>query len=136
MANSKAEAANAHALDAIGSRLAKDIVDCDPGIMSLIVMRKGGVVIAVRRSSRLQELEYIDEETVKLFGVRASVVLGAADTAGDLFGSSEAVIGTYKKGKVLLIRLKEYNLDLGLRLSRSASGEYIYSKIQGLLGIS
>jgi hypothetical protein len=119
--------------NAIGARLAREIVDCDPSILSLMVMSKNGDVLAVERSSRLREVDYADAKTLRRFGVIASVILSAAENATDLMGKTEFLIGAFREQKVLLINLHEYDVALALRLSRSANAEYVYRTIGDIL---
>jgi len=118
---------------ALAERLAKDVVDCDPSILSLIVVDTLGRVLHVARSSRLSDSERVDPELVRTFGIIAKTIVGAANNASQVMGATEAVIGVFKKQKVLLVNLQEYNLLLALRLSRSANAEYVCDKIGDLL---
>lgn len=109
------------------------MVDCDPSILSLIVVDPLGRVLQVSRSARLPDSEQVNAELVRLFGSLARVIAGAASSAAQVMGGTEAVVGVFKKQKVLLINLQEYNLLLALRLSRSANAEYVCDKIRDLL---
>jgi len=120
----------------LAARLAKDVIRCDPAVISLIVFTKTGEVVAVRNSPRLKETDYVDRETIKLLGIRASVVLSSANTVSEIMGKTESVIAAYKNFKVLLIGLTEYDLALGIQINRSANGESISTKIQDLLASS
>ena len=53
----------------LAKRLAKQVLDCDPSILSMLVLDKQGQVLAVERSSRLAEEERIDEEVIPKLGV-------------------------------------------------------------------
>ena len=118
---------------AVARRLAKDLVDCDPSILSLIVVDSLGRVLQVSRSARLPDSEQVNPELVRTFGTLAKVIVGAANSAAQVMGGTEAIVGIFKKQKVLLINLQEYNLLLALRLSRSASAEYVRDKVEELL---
>jgi hypothetical protein len=118
---------------ALAERLAKDLVDCDPSILSLLVVDDLGRVLHVSRSARLPHSEQVNPELVQVFGTIAKAILGAADNAAQVMGGTEAVVGIFKKQKVLLINLPEYDLLLALRLSRSANAEYVSEKIGDLL---
>ena len=118
---------------AVARRLAKDLVDCDPSILSLIVVDSIGRVLHVSRSSRLPDSEQVSPELVRNFGTLAKVIIGAANSATQVMGGTEAIVGIFKKQKVLLINLNEYNLLLALRLSRSASAEYVRDKIEEIV---
>ena len=106
---------------ALAQRLAEDVVDCDPSILSLIVVDELGRVLSVSRSSRLPESEKVPPELVRAFGTIAKAIIGAANNAAPAMGRTEAIVGIFKNQKVLLINLQEYNLLLALRLSRSAN---------------
>jgi hypothetical protein len=118
---------------ALAQRLAKDLVDCDTSILSLIVVDSLGRVLHVSRSSRLSDSEQVGPELVRVFGTLAKVIIGAATSAAQVMGGTEAIVGIFKKQKVLLINLQEYNMLLGLRLARSANAEYVGDKIGELL---
>jgi len=118
---------------ALAERLAKDLVDCDPSILSLIVVDALGRVLHVSRSARLPDSEQANPELVRAFGTIAKTIVGAANNAARVMGGTEAVVGIFKKQKVLLVNLPEYDLLLALRLSRSANAEYVCDKIGDLL---
>jgi hypothetical protein len=118
---------------ALAQRVGKDLVDCDPSILSLIVVDELGRVLHVSRSARLAPSEHVEPELVRVFGTIAKTIVGAANNAAQVMGGTEAVVGIFKKQKVLLINLQEYNLLLALRLSRSANAEYVCDKIGDLL---
>jgi hypothetical protein len=109
------------------------LVDCDPSILSLIIVDSLGRVLETRRSSRLPAEEHVDPGLVRVFGAVAKTIVGAANNAAKVMGATEAVIGVFKQQKVLLINLQEYNLLLALRLSRSSNAEYVSDKIGDLL---
>ena len=114
-------------------RLARDLIDCDTSILSLMVVDEMGRVLYVSRSARLASSEHADSELVDMLGTLARMTMGAASRASQVMGGTEAVIGVFKKQKVLLVNLQEYNLLLALRLSRSANAEYVCEKIGDLL---
>ncbi len=118
---------------ALARRLAKDVVDCDPSILSLIVVDSLGRVLHVSRSARLPESERVDPALVQVFGTIAKTIVGAANKAAQVMGATEAIVGIFKNQKVLLVNLQEYNLLLALRVSRSANAEYVCDKIGDLL---
>ena len=115
-------------------RLAKQVLECDPGILSLIALDEQGQVLAVERSVRLSKEELVNEEVIPKLGVVAKLIVGAASNAVEYMGGMQFIIGGFKHQTVLLINLQEYNLVLGIRLERSSSAEYIYNKIVGMLG--
>jgi hypothetical protein len=117
----------------LAQRIAKDLVDCDPSILSLIVVDEVGRVLQVSRSARLAESERVDPELVRVFGTVAKMIVGAADKAAMMMGKTEAIVGVFKNQKVLLIDLQEYRLLLALRLTRSANAEYVCERIGDLL---
>jgi hypothetical protein len=118
---------------ALAEKLAKDLVDCDPSILSLLVVDALGRVLHVSRSARLPDSEQANPELVRVFGTIAKTIVGAANNAAQVMGGTEAVVGIFKKQKVLLINLPEYDLLLALRLFRSANAEYVCDKIGDLL---
>jgi hypothetical protein len=61
----------------------------------------------------------------------ASVLLRAK--AEGSFGAAELIIGTFKKGKILSVKMPDYEPAPDVRLSRSANGENIFAKITGIL---
>ena len=117
----------------LAQRLGDNLVDCDPSILSLIVVDAVGRVLHVARSARLPDSEHVNAELVHMFGVIAKTIVGAANNAAPVMGATEAIVGVFKKQKVLLVNLQEYNLLLALRLSRSANAEYVCDKIGDLL---
>ena len=118
---------------ALAGRLAKDLVDCDPAILSLIVVDSLGRVLQVGRSARLPESEQVSPELVRVFGTVSKLIVGAANNAAQVMGGTEAIVGIFKRQKALLVNLPEYNLLLALRLVRSANAEYVCDKIGDLL---
>jgi len=118
---------------ALAERVANEVVDCDPSILSLIVVDSMGRVLHVSRSARLPASEQVNPELVRVFGTIAKLIIGAANNAAQVMGKTEAVVGIFKNQKVLLVNLPEYNLLLALRLSRSANAEYVSDKIGDLL---
>jgi len=118
---------------ALAQRIAKDLVDCDTSILSLIAVDPLGRVLHVSRSARLPDSEQVNPELVQRLGTVARLIVGAANNAAQVMGKTEAVVGIFKNQKVLLINLQEYNLLLALRLARSANAEYVCDKIGDLL---
>jgi hypothetical protein len=118
---------------ALAERLAKDLVDCDPSILSLLVVDALGRVLHVSRSARLPDSEHVNPGLVRVFGTIAKTILGAADNAAQVMGGTEAVVGIFKRQKVLLVNLPEYDMLLAIRLTRSANAEYVCDKIGDLL---
>ena len=118
---------------ALAERLAKDLVDCDPAILSLMVVDTLGRVLHVSRSARLAESEQVSPELIRLFGTVSKLMVGAANSAAQIMGGTEAVVGIFKKQKVLLLNLPEYNLLLAIRLVRSSNAEYVRDIIGDLL---
>lgn len=120
----------------LAERLSRTVIDCDPAILSLMVVDSFGRVLHVARSSRLPANENASQEQVKVFGTIAKMIIGAANQANPIAGATEAVIGLFKNQKILLVNLQEYNVVMGLRLARSASSEYVCEKIRDLLASS
>ena len=114
--------------------LAKQVLDCDPAILSLIVLDRQGQVLAVERSERLSQEEKVDDDVIPKLGVVAKLIIGAANNAVEYMGRMQYLIGGFKHQTVLLINLQEFNMVLGIRLARSSSAEYIYNKIAAMLG--
>ena len=90
---------------ALAERLSKDLVDCDPAILSLIVVDSLGRVLHVGRSARLPESEQVSPELVRVFGTVSKLIVGAANNAAQVMGGTEAIVGIFKKQKALLINL-------------------------------
>lgn len=117
----------------IARRLADEVIDCDPAIMSLIVVDQLGRVLYVGKSARLKEEDYLEPKLVQVLGTLAILIVGAADKAASAMGRTEAVVGVFKNQKILIVNLQEYKMTLALRLSRSANAEYVCDKIGDLL---
>jgi hypothetical protein len=117
----------------LAQKMSKHLIDCDPAILSFIVVDELGRVLHVARSTRLPIGEEVGAEQVKAFGTIAKIIIGSANQAAPMMGATELVIGVFKNQKVLLINLPEYGMLLGIRLARSASGEYVAERIRGLL---
>jgi hypothetical protein len=113
----------------LATRLAKEVIDCDPSILSLIVLDKFGRVVAVERSTRLAQADYLSDELVPKFGVLAKLIIGAAGNAVPLMGRMEFIIGAFKNEKVLLVNLHEYEMAVAMRIARSSNAEYVCTKI-------
>lgn len=122
----------------MAGRIAQDVVNCDSAILSLLVLdlKDGSQVLAVARSARLPREEHASPLLVRKFGIAAAVVWGAAENAALLLGRREFIIGAFKEQMVLLVSLREYDMLLAIRLSRSSNAEHIYGKIASLLGIA
>lgn len=114
---------------ALAERIAGAIIDCDPSILSLLVVSQDGGVLAVGRSKRLDKGDYLEDGLVPKLGVLAKVIIGAADNEAGLFGDMEFLIGAFKKQKIVFIDLPEKRLTLALRMSRSVIAEYVCNKI-------
>lgn len=117
----------------IARRLAEEVVNCDSSILSLIVVDSLGRVLHIARSERLLSEERVDPETVRMFGTIAKAIVGAANNAAPVMGATESIVGVFKRQKVLLVNLQEYNMLLALRLARSANAEYVCDKIEDML---
>jgi hypothetical protein len=122
------------AATALSVRFAHEIVKCDPAVLSLIVVGRTGEVLAVERSPRLDEPDYLGQETVKKLGLNARLMLEAAENASDVFGKTMFLVGAFKDNRVLLMNLPEYQVALALRLERSANVDYIHETIRDILG--
>ena len=123
---------------ATAEKMAQSVVNCDPSILSMLVLdqRDGYEILAVARSESLPPEKHVSLELVKRFGIAAAVVWGAAETAAQLMGRREFIIGAFKDQIVLLVGLREYQMLLAIRLNRSSNAEHIYSKVAGLLGLA
>jgi len=120
----------------IADRLARTIIDCDPAILSLLIVDNLGRVLKVARSSRLPPGEEATADQVKVFGTVAKMIVGAANQANPIAGSTEAVIGVFKNQKILLVNLQEYGVVIALRVQRSANAEYVEDRIRDILASS
>jgi hypothetical protein len=122
---------------AIAEKIAHGVVNSDPSILSMIVLdqKEGNQILAVARSAGLPPEKHASAELVKKFAIAATVVWGAAEIAAQLMGRREFIIGAFKDQLVLLISLQEYQMLLGIRLTRSSNAEHIHAKIAALLGI-
>jgi len=117
----------------IGEHKVRSILESDPSVLSVSVLAKGGGVSSVARSSNLRKEEHADERTLQQLGTVGTVILGAATKAEPLLGGAESILGTFKRGKILLVNLPEYDSALAVRLSRAANAEQLYAKISGIL---
>ena len=118
---------------AVAARIASAIIDCDPSILSLLVVSQGGEVLAVGRSKRLAKGDYLEDALVPKLGVLAKVIIGAADNEAGLFGDMEFLIGAFRKQKIVFIDLPERKLTLALRMSRSVIVEYVCNKMMKIV---
>jgi len=118
---------------AIGDHKVRAILESDPSVLSVSVLGREGGVSSIARSAQLHKEEYADERTLQQLGTVGTVILGAAVKAEGLFGSTEFILGTLKKGKILLVNLPEYDSALAVRLSRAANAEYLFGKISEIL---
>jgi hypothetical protein len=115
--------------------LVRSIVDCDPSILAVLVLRKEGGVSSVARSPQLPEEAQADLHTIQALGTVGTVILGAAENAEKLFGEMEFVLGAFKNGKILLVKVPGYDVALAVRLTRLARTEYVYAKISKILAL-
>jgi hypothetical protein len=121
---------------AIGEHKVRAILESDPSVLSVSVLGKEGGVSSVTRSANLRKEDHADERTLQQLGTVGTVILGAATKAEQLFGGAEFILGTFKKGKILLVNLPEYDSALAVRLSRVANAEHLYAKISEILALS
>ena len=118
---------------ALGDYQVRAILESDPSVLSVSVLGKEGGVSSIVRSTQLRKEEHADDRTLQQLGTVGTVILGAAGKAEGLFGGTEFILGTFKKGKILLVNLPEYESGLALRLSRAANAEYLYGKVSEIL---
>jgi hypothetical protein len=109
------------------------MVECDPSVLSVYVLGREGGVSSVVRSSRLPKEAQADEQTLRHLGTIGTVILGAAVKAEGIFGSTEFILGAFKNGKILLVKLPTYDTAFAVRLTQSASAEHVYEKITEIL---
>jgi hypothetical protein len=109
------------------------MVECDPSVLSVYVLGREGGVSLVVRSSRLPKEAQADEQTLRHLGTIGTVILGAAIKAEGIFGGTEFILGAFKKGKILLVKLPTYDAAFAVRLTQSASAEHVYEKITEIL---
>ncbi len=117
----------------LAGRIAKAVVDCDPSILSLLVVDSRGEVLAIGRSGRLARANYIDEDLLPKLGVLSKLILGAADQESGMLGGLEFLIGAFKNQKIVLIEAPDHKMSLALRMSRSSIAEYVCKKIADIL---
>ena len=130
---SRAEVEVDPAKAATAERLARDLVDCDTSILSLIFVDELGRVVHVARSARLDTMDYVNPELLPTFGAIAKTIISAANNASQVMGRTESIVGIFKNQKILLVNLQEYGMVLALRLTRSANAEYVCDTINDLL---
>jgi hypothetical protein len=109
------------------------MVECDPSVLSVYVLRREGGISSVVRSSRLPKEAQADEQTLQHLGTIGTVILGAATKAEGIFGGTEFILGAFKNGKILLVKLPTHDTALAVRLTQSASAEHVYEKITEIL---
>jgi hypothetical protein len=109
------------------------MVESDPSVLSVFVLGRGGGVSSVVRSSQLPKEAQADEQTLQHLGTVGTVILGASTKAEQIFGGTEFILGAFKNGKILLVKLPSYDTSLALRLTRSANAEDVYRKISEIL---
>jgi hypothetical protein len=117
----------------LGDRALRAMVECDPSVLSVFVLGKAGGISSVVRSSHLPKEDQADPLTLQHLGTVGTVILGASTKAEQIFGSTEFILGAFKNGKILLVKLTKYDTSLAVRLTRSANAEYVYGKISEIL---
>lgn len=117
----------------VARRMAKEVVDLDPSILSLLVVNARGKVLAVGRAARLQSSHYLDDDLLPRFGVVSKLILGAANQESLPFGRMEFLIGAFENQKILLLDVPEQGLSLVVRMTRSSHAEYVSNKILDIL---
>jgi hypothetical protein len=90
-------------------------------------------VLSVTRSSQLPEEAQADARTLHALGAVGTIILSAATNAERLFEDTEFIPEAFKNGKILLFKLPEYDTSLAVRLTRSASTEYVFGKTSEIL---
>ena len=62
METDPARAQSAAKTKADGVRLAREVIDIDKAILSLLILDKTGAVVAMERSSRLDKADYMNDK--------------------------------------------------------------------------
>jgi hypothetical protein len=117
----------------LGESVLRAMVECDPSVLSIFVLGREGGVSSVARSSQLPKEAQADQRTLQHLGTVGTVILGASTKAEEIFGGTEFILGAFKNGKILLVKLPRYDTALAVRLTRSANTEYVYGKITEIL---
>jgi hypothetical protein len=117
----------------LGAGVLRAMVECDPSVLSVFVLGREGGVSSVARSSKLPKEAEADQLTLQHLGTLGTVILGASTKAEEIFGKTEFILGAFKNGKILLVKLPRYDVSLAVRLARSASTEEVYGKITEIL---
>ncbi|HVB95606.1 MAG TPA: hypothetical protein VND41_03275 [Nitrososphaerales archaeon] len=114
---------------ATAERIAKDILKGNKVIEILVIVNETGELLSSHESERLDEADREPDELLQKYAALTTLLLGAADVKDERLGGLELMVIVFKKTKVVLMRLPEYNVKLGMRVDRSASGEHLYRKI-------
>jgi hypothetical protein len=117
----------------LASRVAQAIVDCDPSILSLLVVDKEGQPLALGRSERLSEQDYFEDGLLPKMGVIAKVIMGAANQPSSTLGKVDFLIGVFGKEKIILYDVPEHKMLLVLRMSRAPKAEFVCKRIAEIL---
>lgn len=115
--------------EATADKIAKDIMKDDGAIEILIIVDDMGNLISLRESERLDEADREPNELLQKYATLTTILLGAADVKDERLGGLELMVISYGKAKVILMKLPEYKVTLGMRVNRSALGEHIYREI-------
>jgi hypothetical protein len=121
----------------LAERLARDVIECDPSILSLLVVdTKKGRLLTAASSKDLPDTEQITPGVLERLGTVAYLIWGAAGNATELTGGREFIIGAFKSELILMVNLIGYDMFLVLRLIRSSNAEHVHTKIASLLDVS
>jgi hypothetical protein len=121
----------------LAQRLAREVIGCDPSILSLLVVdTKQGRLLATANSNNLPKGEQVAPGVLEKLGTVAYLIWGAAGNATELTGGREFIIGAFKNQLILLVNLVGYEMFLVLRLIRSSNAAYVHTKIAALLDVS
>lgn len=133
MAHRKEKEESTPSKEVLGEGVLRAMVECDSSVLSVYVLGRGGGVSSVMRSSQLPTEAQADQQTLQHLGTIGTVILGAAAKAEEIFGGTEFILGAFKNGKILLVKLPGYDTALAVRLTQSASTEDVYGKISEIL---
>ncbi|HJU34048.1 MAG TPA: hypothetical protein VJ695_02895 [Nitrososphaera sp.] len=121
------------------ARIVDEILSISDGILavSIIDERRSGEVLASKSKESFDKEFGVYREGPKYGGTLAIAMLSIANEVREIAGEAKAIMTTYDRCKMMLLRMKSHGIMVGLVLQSSVNAEDynndIGNKIEGLL---
>lgn len=121
------------------AKIVDEILSISDGILavSIIDERRSGEVLASKSKESFDKEFGVYREGPKYGGTLAIAMLSIANEVREIAGEAKAIMTTYDRCKMMLLRMKSHGIMVGLVLQSSVNAEDynndIGNKIEGLL---